>query len=170
MSSPSAPTNTSFKNTNSMNNNNDTPSQGIKRTAPIDRSSTPTKKSTFAQEEDSDDDYVDSDDSLPDLDNSDDLTDEDDDDDDALLGEENGEHGEPLETEEDKLQRAMIAKEQGNEHFRAKQYDQALLCYDEAVTAAPLNATYLNNRAATHLQLSHYDSAVSGKFLPNYSQ
>ena len=123
----------------------DTPSQGIKRRAPVDEPGVPMKK----KDVDSDDD-----DDLGELSSSygeEDSSDEDDDEEELVA---------PEETEEERLERDSQAKESGNDAFRAQDYKAALTCYNEAIDADPTNATYFNNRAATHLLLSNYDLAI----------
>lgn len=52
---------------------------------------------------------------------------------------------------------ALDEKEAGNEAYKKKDFDKALLHYDKAVELDPTNATYLTNKAGT-LQLD-YDLA-----------
>ena len=131
MSTPTAPSST---------NSSTTPSQGTKRKT-SQEDPLPKFQHDEMESSDSDDgsDYGSSSD--------------DDDDEEELIA--------PPETEEERLARALAAKEEGNNRFRAQEYKEALTYYNIAVEAAPLNATYLNNRAATHLALSNFSEAVS---------
>ena len=114
---------------------------------PVDQSSNkkPEYHQDDASEEDSDDEEYSSGD--------DDASSNDDDDDEEMMA--------PAETDEERKQRALEAKEAGNDCFRSQDYKQALVHYNEAVEADPTSAMFLNNRAAAHLQLSHYEQAIS---------
>jgi DnaJ family protein C protein 7 len=143
MSSPTAPT----------PSKNDTPMQGIKRRAPVDEPASTSKSSTSnlyqqnMRDEDDEEDYTSSD--ISD-DSGDDSGDEDDDEEEMVKPE----------TEEERLERALQAKERGNDLFRRGDYKLALDQYNEAVEANPSSAMYLNNRAAAHLQLGNYNKAI----------
>ena len=67
-----------------------------------------------------------------------------------------------------------LLKEEGNEYFKQGKYENALVCYTEALkvsnkVGSDCNdselAVYYKNRAATHLKLENYDKAItdSGK-------
>ncbi|CAN3365641.1 serine/threonine-protein phosphatase T [Diutina catenulata] len=55
---------------------------------------------------------------------------------------------------------ALRAKEQGNQHFKRRELDQALACYTEAIELDPNNAIFYGNRAQTHILLENYGSAI----------
>jgi stress-induced-phosphoprotein 1 len=55
---------------------------------------------------------------------------------------------------------AAKAKEEGNDHFRAQRYPEAIQCYSEAIKRDPTNAAYLTNRATAFSKLGEYPSAV----------
>lgn len=55
---------------------------------------------------------------------------------------------------------AAKAKEEGNEHFKAQRYPDAIASYSEAIKRDPSNATYLTNRATTYSKLGEYPSVV----------
>lgn len=72
---------------------------------------------------------------------------------------------------------ANALKEEGNQHYRAGDYEQALAKYDEAlrsvVTTDEERATYWCNRAAVHMKLTKYASVVDDttealKLVPGY--
>jgi tetratricopeptide (TPR) repeat protein len=63
------------------------------------------------------------------------------------------------------LQKAMAAKEEGNEFFRKKEYDEALEHYSRAVTFCPEDdkenlATFYGNRSAAYFALEEWDLVV----------
>ena len=105
----------------------DTPSQGIKRRAPVDEPGVPMKKNEVDSDDDEEEDEGELSSSYGEEDSSDD-----DDDEEELVA---------AETEEERLERALQAKESGNDAFRAQDYKTALTCYNEAIDADPTNAT-----------------------------
>ena len=56
---------------------------------------------------------------------------------------------------------ALAAKQEGNEHYRAGEYEKAVTSYTRAVNLAPENAIFLNNRAAAHLALRNLPAALA---------
>ncbi|PWA74584.1 translocon at the outer membrane of chloroplasts 64 [Artemisia annua] len=52
---------------------------------------------------------------------------------------------------------AEIAKEKGNNAFKAKSWQKAIGFYSEAIKLNSNNATYFNNRAAAYLELSRHE-------------
>ena len=56
---------------------------------------------------------------------------------------------------------ADACKEQGNNLFHAKKYDEAVTSYGEAIQHTPSNAILYGNRAAAYLKLEQYDLAIS---------
>lgn len=56
-------------------------------------------------------------------------------------------------TEADKL------KEVGNEHFRARRFDQAIGVYDQAIKLCPNAAVLFSNRAACYLEKHQFETA-----------
>merc|ERR1719231_1749039 len=59
---------------------------------------------------------------------------------------------------------AVEAKARGNEHFKKKEYDEAITCYDEALGASPDGhpdtAVYYANRAACLLAQGDNEQVV----------
>lgn len=45
---------------------------------------------------------------------------------------------------------------QGNKHFREKQWDLAIECYEKAILAYGPRVTYMNNLAAAYLKVERY--------------
>ena len=45
------------------------------------------------------------------------------------------------------LLQATKAKEKGNAAYKSKNFDEAIKCYDEAISLDPTDMTYLNNKA-----------------------
>ncbi|CAH0557134.1 unnamed protein product [Brassicogethes aeneus] len=50
-------------------------------------------------------------------------------------------------------------KEKGNEFFKAKDYEEALMCYNNSIQCRK-TAINLNNRAITHIKLEKFEKAV----------
>jgi stress-induced-phosphoprotein 1 len=55
---------------------------------------------------------------------------------------------------------AKVRKEAGNAAFKARQWDEALRCYEEAAALDPLDITFLNNQAAVALEKGDTDSCL----------
>jgi stress-induced-phosphoprotein 1 len=55
---------------------------------------------------------------------------------------------------------AQEAKNRGNVHYKAKEFQEALACYDEAIALEPENALFLNNKAAVYIELGEIDTAL----------
>jgi stress-induced-phosphoprotein 1 len=51
-------------------------------------------------------------------------------------------------------------KVQGNKHYQAKEFDQALAAYDEAIALDPTNMTFLSNKAAVYFTQKKYDECI----------
>ncbi|CAM9318990.1 unnamed protein product [Sphacelaria rigidula] len=56
-------------------------------------------------------------------------------------------------------EKALEAKEKGNEHFRAGQWAKAIEEYEEAVKRDPTNAAYRNNLAAALSKIGDFNAA-----------
>ncbi|CAM9091766.1 unnamed protein product [Ascophyllum nodosum] len=56
-------------------------------------------------------------------------------------------------------EKALEAKERGNEHFRAGQWAKAITEYEEAVKRDPTNAAYRNNLAAALSKIGDFNAA-----------
>lgn len=58
-------------------------------------------------------------------------------------------------------QRAAVKKkEEGNEFYKKKEFDQALAAYDEAIQLDPTNMTFLSNKAAVYFTQKKYQECV----------
>lgn len=55
---------------------------------------------------------------------------------------------------------AISAKERGNQLYKNKQFDEALVAYDEAARLDPSSVTYLNNKAAVYIEMGEIDKAI----------
>ncbi|KAF7309458.1 hypothetical protein MIND_00316600 [Mycena indigotica] len=64
------------------------------------------------------------------------------------------------ESPEDVIARAEKIKEQGNEAFKAKKFDDAVGLYTQAIELNPTEPSYLTNRAAAHMGLKRFRLAV----------
>ncbi len=67
----------------------------------------------------------------------------------------------PAEPLDPKLKDALKAKERGNAHYKKKEFDEAIACYDEAIVLDPTNMAYLNNKAAAHLERGDTDGCIA---------
>lgn len=69
------------------------------------------------------------------------------------------------ESEASALALAMQCKEDGNSHFKNESYLEAIECYNRALKKCPkghvCRAVFLKNKAACHLKLKNYSSALS---------
>lgn len=55
---------------------------------------------------------------------------------------------------------ARQKKEEGNELYKAKQFEEALAKYDEAIALDPTNMTFLSNKAAVYMTQKKYDECI----------
>ncbi len=53
--------------------------------------------------------------------------------------------------------RALEAKKRGNAHYKKKEYDEAIACYEEAITINPKEITYWGNKIAVLTTQKKYD-------------
>ncbi len=60
-----------------------------------------------------------------------------------------------------KLKEALEAKERGNAHYKKREFDEAIVCYNEAIALNPKNMAYLNNKAAAHLERGDTDACIA---------
>jgi len=67
----------------------------------------------------------------------------------------------PAESKKREDQKAALkAKENGNELYKAKKFEEALAAYDEAVELDPTCMTFLSNKAAVYLTMKKYDDCI----------
>ncbi|CAD7085914.1 unnamed protein product [Hermetia illucens] len=50
-------------------------------------------------------------------------------------------------------------KDQGNQMFSARKYEDAINCYSKAIIKNPTNATYFTNRALCHLKMKRWEQS-----------
>jgi hypothetical protein len=62
---------------------------------------------------------------------------------------------EELQAENPEAREANLLKEEGNKHFKAKQYKQAIASYTAAVELDGSNHAFFGNRSACHLALKN---------------
>jgi stress-induced-phosphoprotein 1 len=55
---------------------------------------------------------------------------------------------------------AKTKKEEGNELYKAKKFEEALAAYDEAIAIDPTNMTFISNKAAVHFAQKKYDECI----------
>jgi tetratricopeptide (TPR) repeat protein len=65
--------------------------------------------------------------------------------------------------------------DKGNEFLSQKKYNEAILCYDEAIRSDPKNPSIWNNRGNSFFALGRYDEAIrcyaeSNRIEPNYAE
>jgi tetratricopeptide (TPR) repeat protein len=63
------------------------------------------------------------------------------------------------------ITKALAAKEEGNDYFRNKEYDDALESYSKAITYCPeddkeMLATFYGNRSAAYFALDEYELVI----------
>ncbi|XP_041373976.1 dnaJ homolog subfamily C member 7-like [Gigantopelta aegis] len=63
-------------------------------------------------------------------------------------------------TPEELCVKAEQFKEEGNTFYKAKNYQQALVCYNNAINLCPTCAAYYGNRAATYIMLNRFREAL----------
>ena len=60
---------------------------------------------------------------------------------------------------------AVSFKDQGNEHFKAGRYPEALECYQQALADGDLEdldrAIIFKNKAAVHLKMNNFQDAIN---------
>jgi stress-induced-phosphoprotein 1 len=61
----------------------------------------------------------------------------------------------------DLLAKADAKKEEGNKHYKAKEFEQALTCYDAALEILPTHAIYRINKAAVYFEQGDYDKCIA---------
>eukprot|EP01062_Namystynia_karyoxenos_P019115 TRINITY_DN17159_c0_g1_i1.p1 TRINITY_DN17159_c0_g1~~TRINITY_DN17159_c0_g1_i1.p1 ORF type:complete len:592 (+),score=303.25 TRINITY_DN17159_c0_g1_i1:109-1776(+) len=65
--------------------------------------------------------------------------------------------------EKERMQRHEQAEElkgKGNEHYKKREFAEALAKYDQAIEIEPENPTYHNNKSAAYLELGDYDKCM----------
>ena len=57
--------------------------------------------------------------------------------------------------------RADVDKDRGNEHYKRKEFDEAISCYSRAIDTYPKEPSYYSNRAAVHLERGDLDACIA---------
>lgn len=71
----------------------------------------------------------------------------------------------PEEQKKKEIQKqARLKKEEGNEFYKKKEFENALAAYDEAIAIDPTNMTFLSNKAAVHFAQKKYDECIEECF------
>uniref|UniRef100_A0A7S1NNF9 STI1 domain-containing protein n=1 Tax=Eutreptiella gymnastica TaxID=73025 RepID=A0A7S1NNF9_9EUGL len=52
-------------------------------------------------------------------------------------------------------------KDEGNQFYKAKEFDKALECYEAALEACPKNSIYRINKAAVYMEMKEYDKCIA---------
>jgi len=60
---------------------------------------------------------------------------------------------------DDDKEEAKREKEKGNQFYKKKDFDNAIMHYDNAINLDPENMVYYNNKAAVYVELKKYDQA-----------
>lgn len=55
---------------------------------------------------------------------------------------------------------ALQAKNEGNEFYKNRKFDEALACYDKAASLDPTDMTFLNNKAAVYFEQGKFDECI----------
>jgi stress-induced-phosphoprotein 1 len=66
---------------------------------------------------------------------------------------------EEIKLREDK-KAAVAAKENGNNLYKSKKFDEAIAAYDEAIRLDPTNMTFMSNKAAVYFTTKKYDECI----------
>eukprot|EP00545_Synedropsis_sp_CCMP1620_P013429 CAMPEP_0119011068 /NCGR_PEP_ID=MMETSP1176-20130426/5429_1 /TAXON_ID=265551 /ORGANISM="Synedropsis recta cf, Strain CCMP1620" /LENGTH=573 /DNA_ID=CAMNT_0006963831 /DNA_START=29 /DNA_END=1750 /DNA_ORIENTATION=- len=68
----------------------------------------------------------------------------------------------PAEIEKKQRQRDSVeAKQRGNDLYKAKKFDEALVAYDEAIALDESSMTFLSNKAAVYFTMKNYDECIA---------
>lgn len=62
--------------------------------------------------------------------------------------------------EQTEVERAEEFKQQGNEHFKRKEFVKAIECYSKAINLNPIDPSYYANRAACYLGLNKFHKCI----------
>lgn len=55
---------------------------------------------------------------------------------------------------------ALAAKNEGNEFYKKRQFEEALVSYDKAISLDSTDMTFLNNKAAVYFEQSKFDECI----------
>lgn len=55
---------------------------------------------------------------------------------------------------------ARLKKEEGNEFYKKRKFDEALACYDAAIELVPTQMTFYSNKAAVYFSQKKYDECI----------
>ncbi len=55
---------------------------------------------------------------------------------------------------------ALVAKNEGNEFYKKRQFEEALACYEKAFKLDPTDMTFLNNKAAVYFEQGNFDECI----------
>jgi stress-induced-phosphoprotein 1 len=67
----------------------------------------------------------------------------------------------PQEREKKEMEKnARLKKEEGNQLYKAKKFEEALAAYDEAIAIDPTNMTFWSNKAAVYFTQKKYDECI----------
>ena len=56
---------------------------------------------------------------------------------------------------------AMVAKEKGNRHYKKREFDEALRCYEEAISLDPSNGSFYLNKTAVYVEQEKYSECLT---------
>lgn len=56
--------------------------------------------------------------------------------------------------------KAQDAKQRGNGHYKKREFEKAIECYNEAIRFDPINMSYITNRAAVKFEMKEYDDCI----------
>eukprot|EP00127_Corallochytrium_limacisporum_P001419 Clim_evm41s55 gene=Clim_evmTU41s55 len=56
---------------------------------------------------------------------------------------------------------AEEAKAEGNKHYKAKEFEQAIACYSKAIELDPDTINYYSNRAAVYFEMKDFDNCIA---------
>lgn len=68
---------------------------------------------------------------------------------------------EPMQVDlSDDEKKAQDAKQRGNAHYKKREFEKAIECYNEAIGFDPSNISFYTNRAAVKFELKQYDDCI----------
>jgi len=65
-----------------------------------------------------------------------------------------------LTEEEQFAEETKAVRERGNAHYKKKEFQEALQCYDQVIERDPGQVSVLNNKAAVYMEMKDYDAAI----------
>ena len=55
----------------------------------------------------------------------------------------------------------MAIKDQGNAHYKKREFEPALKSYQQAIDTLPTEITFYTNKAAVYMEMKNFEEAVA---------